>query len=112
MAEPYIIPSEPVESSNIAALGYDGVRRVLAITFKSGDIFHYADVEQDLALALYAAESIGTFYTRHIKGKFTGAKMTGRCPNCGNGPGVLGLTCDDCGTATYAETARRERRAS
>lgn len=109
MAEPYRIPSEPVTSSNLAAIGYDSDRRVLAITFKSGDVFHYAYVGPDLALELYQAESKGRFYTQRIKGKLTGQKMTGVCPNCGDEHGYIGATCDDCGTAAYADAPRKAK---
>jgi hypothetical protein len=111
--EPYIIPAEAVESSNLAAIGYDGARKVLAVTFKSGDVFHYANVAPELALELYNAESKGRFYQQRIKGQFSGQKMTGACPACGDAPGIIGVICDKCGDAFYADRPREaQERAS
>ncbi len=107
MAEaPYIIPSEAVASSTIGRLGFDSERRILAVEFKSGEVFHYADVPVGLAAELYVAESKGRFYAERIRGKFSGQKMTGRCAKCGDGPGRIGLTCDTCGTANYVDTRK------
>ena len=101
------IPSFPVSSSNIAAIGFDDEKRILAIEFKSGSIYHYAGVSADLALDLVHADSIGRFYAQKIKGKFTGQKMTGHCPNCGVQARV-GETCPDCGTATIQDDPLKE----
>src|SRR3990167_11311693 len=97
---PYIIPQEPVASSNLSAVGYDSQRQVLACTFKSGDVWHYGSVPADLAEQLFEAESKGTFYSAHIKGKFPAEKMTGFCAKCGD-KGRVGARCEDCGTALY-----------
>jgi len=101
----YVIPQEPVESSNIAARGYDLERRVLAVTFKSGDIWHYASVPPAKAEEFFAAPSAGRFYKAEIQGKFPAEKMTGPCPKCGD-KGRIGETCTDCGTAAYEPTPR------
>ena len=99
---PYVIPQEPVTSSNLASVGYDLERQIIACTFKSGDVWHYAGVSPEIAQALFEAESKGKFYSVNIKGKFAAEKMTGPCPQCGDGPGYLGVTCESCGTAAYA----------
>ena len=104
---PYVIPQEPVTSSNLAAVGYDLERKVLACTFRSGDVWHYAGVPQELAQACFEAESKGKFYSLHIKGKFAAEKMTGKCDQCGD-KGLIGATCTDCGTGTYAREERKE----
>lgn len=112
MSEPYVIPEEAVDSSNIKGMGYDGARKVLAVTFKSGDTFHYAGIEPETVIDFYNAESKGRFYTQNIKGKFTGQKMTGECPACGARPGRIGVICDQCGDAHYIDKPRAERKAS
>lgn len=90
----------PVESSNISAIGYqDGV---LAVEFKSGALHHYRDVPDDLFREFEGALSKGTFYTLNIKGKYPSDKLTGECPNCGSKPGLIGEKCIDCGQANYA----------
>lgn len=102
MTQALKIPLEPVESSNIAAIGYDAARSILAVQFKGkGDIYHYAAVPVPVAQRLYGAPSIGRFYTDEIKGKFTGQRMTGPCVKCGD-TGWDGERCTDCGCADYA----------
>jgi hypothetical protein len=95
------IPLEPVVSSNLAAYGYDGPKQILAVEFKGGDIFHYAGVPLEVALAFLQAESKGSFYAQQIRGKYQGQKMTGHCPACG-ALGWVGDRCEDCGTAEVA----------
>jgi len=97
------IDLEPVTSSNLAAYGYDGAKKILAVEFKNGHIYHYADVPPETALGFLNADSKGSFYGKMIRGKFTGQKMTGRCPKCEDAPGWIGDVCADCGTATYAD---------
>jgi len=106
----YRIPAFPVSSSNIHAIGFDDEKKILAVEFKSGGIYHYAGVEPDLALDLVNAESVGRFYSQNIKGKFQGQKMTGPCENCGVN-GRIGETCLDCGTAKHVD-ANPERNSS
>jgi lysyl-tRNA synthetase class 2 len=103
----YAIPEITVEnSSNIASFGYDVERKVLAIRFKSGDLWHYAGVEFALAEQLSEADSKGRFFYEHVKGKFSAEKMTGPCPRCG-ARGRIGTKCDDCGTAHFEKEERR-----
>lgn len=104
----YTIPEIAVEhSSNIAAYGYDAEKRVLAIRFKSGDLWHYAGISIDLAEQLSVAESKGKFFYANLKGKFSAEKMTGLCPGCG-AKGRVGVQCDDCGNALVEKEDRRE----
>lgn len=97
----------PVDSSNIAALGYNREKQILAVQFKSGTIYHYAGVALEIAAQLVTAESRGAFYAMHIRGKFQGQRMTGLCHQCGAG-GWIGDACEDCGTATYAPWPPKE----
>lgn len=103
------IPLEPVESSNLAAYGYNVETQTLAVQFKSsGDIMHYDAVPLDLALQFGRAESKGKFYAVSIRGKFTSNKMTGPCPACGD-RGWIGEACTDCGTQRYVREERTPR---
>ena len=89
-----------VESSSLAAIGYDEPRRILAVMFHGGAIFHYAGVPKRHVEQLIGAESIGRYFHEHIRGRFQAEKMTGPCPNCGD-CGWIGDRCQDCGTASY-----------
>ncbi|HEX6040495.1 KTSC domain-containing protein [Longimicrobium sp.] len=57
----------PVESSNIAAVGYVPERRVLQIEFVGGRIYEYAGVPSTVHDGLMRAPSKGTFFARHIR---------------------------------------------
>lgn len=108
MESPIKIPREPVESSNIASIGYDVAKQILAIHFKNGAVFNYAPFTQDQMLAFYTSESKGRYFAQHIKGKIPGTKCTGDCPKCGDKNGWIGETCTDCGCAPYEETRKRD----
>jgi hypothetical protein len=58
-----------VESSQVAAVGYDEATKTLAVTFTrgTGAIYHYLNVEPQLHRDFMAAESIGSFFGKHIK---------------------------------------------
>jgi YD repeat-containing protein len=89
-----------VKSSNLHAVGYDAARRILAVQFKDGHIWHYAGVAADVWADLCAAPSLGSFYTKQIRGKFQAQKMTGACPKCGD-TGHIGVRCEECGCDDY-----------
>ena len=96
-----------VGSSSIVGAGYNPQKQVFAVRFTSGAIYHYAPVTLDQATDFYAAESKGRYYAAHIKGKVSGQRMTGTCPQCGDEHGWVGDACEDCGTAVYAEVPRK-----
>jgi len=63
------IPLSPVKSGQVKAIGYDAPSKTLAVTFTrgTGAIYHYPNVEQETFNAFMGAESIGTFFGKHIK---------------------------------------------
>jgi hypothetical protein len=68
--EPYApIPMTPVTSNQIRAIGYDEATKTLAVTFTRGNgaIYHYPNVEPKVYADFIAAESIGSFFGKHIK---------------------------------------------
>lgn len=102
------IEMEAVTSSNLAALGYNPQKKILAVQFKNGRIFHYSNVPLATVETIYGAGSRGKAYADLVKGKFPGELMTGECNKCGDGPGWGGDTCEDCGTGVYTVPARPE----
>jgi hypothetical protein len=61
------IELQPVTSKQIKAIGYDSDSKTLAVTFTRGNnIYHYENVEPDLAHQFRTAESIGSFFGEHI----------------------------------------------
>lgn len=63
------ITMQPVTSNQVAAIGYDPATKTLAVTFTrgAGAIYHYPNVEPEVHADFLAAESIGTFFSKHIK---------------------------------------------
>ena len=57
----------PVESSNLASVGYDPESAVLEIEFKSGGIYEYSGVPQSVYDDLMNAASKGKYFHRYIK---------------------------------------------
>jgi len=63
------IPLVPVESKQVAAIGYDPFACILAVRFKhgAGAIYHYPGVSAETFNEFVTAESIGRFFAERIK---------------------------------------------
>lgn len=59
-----------VESSNLAAIGYDPEARVLEVEFKKGGVYQYAEVPTEEYEALMSAESKGKYLAAYIKPRY------------------------------------------
>jgi hypothetical protein len=60
-------PMEPVESSNLASVGYNGKTKELYVTFKSSGNYVYKDVPAKDAVGLLYSSSKGKFLNAVIK---------------------------------------------
>jgi hypothetical protein len=69
------IALHPVKSSMFKAHGYDPASRTLAVQFSNGDTWHYPDVSPEAAASFAQADSLGSHFARHIRGKHTGTKQ-------------------------------------
>jgi hypothetical protein len=58
---------QPVESSNIAAIGYDDEEQALFIEFNSGSTYKYIDVPFAMYEAFMDADSKGRFFHSNIR---------------------------------------------
>lgn len=56
-----------VTSSLIKAIGYEPGTRTLAIEFKSGSVYHYANVPPETYSGLRSSKSLGAYFVTHIK---------------------------------------------
>lgn len=66
----------PVTSSNVLAMGYDHIKSVLALKFKSGAIYHYQNVPSTIFDALSKAESVGAYASAYItRGQYEGRRV-------------------------------------
>lgn len=76
------IDQAPIVSGNISAIGHDAARRVLAVMFTTGAVYHYVGVPASLHAELMQASSKGAFFARAIRGKFATVKLGGTCSIC------------------------------
>ena len=65
------IKLKPVKSSQLAEIGYDADKQVLAIRFTNGKkLYHYQGVTPNDFAKFESAESVGKHFGAHIRGKF------------------------------------------
>jgi len=57
----------PVSSTNIQSIGYDLQSATLEVEFKSGDVYQYFNVPENLYRGLARASSKGQFLNDNIK---------------------------------------------
>ncbi|MDA2939146.1 KTSC domain-containing protein [Acidobacteria bacterium AH-259-A15] len=65
----------PVDSSNIASIGYDPQTLTLELEFTSGRVYQYFDVPSTTHEQLMQAESKGKFFNAQIKGIYRYARL-------------------------------------
>lgn len=58
---------QPVESSNIKAVGYDPQSQILRVEFHGGNTYNYTGVSRQRHQAFMATASKGTYFHRHIR---------------------------------------------
>lgn len=56
-----------LESSGIAAAGYDPGTAVLELEFTTGEVYRYYAVPPSVHRALVAAPSVGRYFSAHIR---------------------------------------------
>jgi len=59
-----------VTSSNIASVGYDRNAQLLEVAFHDGSVYQYYEVPEGAFAALIGAESVGKYFSGHIKGRY------------------------------------------
>lgn len=77
------ITMQDVKSSQIEAVGYDATTRTLAVRFKGGALYHYDGCEPETFEAFSKAESVGSYFYKHIKphaDKYPYRKIASRRP--------------------------------
>lgn len=65
----------PVDSSNVAFIGYDSESETLQIEFNNGSIYQYFDVPEHLFEGLRDTDSVGRFLHANIKGTYRFSKV-------------------------------------
>jgi hypothetical protein len=65
----------PVESSNIADVGYDETTMTLEVGFHSGAVYQYFDVPEAVHQEFMSAASKGTYFNANIKSNYRYVKL-------------------------------------
>lgn len=73
---PTAIPTTPVESSNIAAIGYDAASKTLQVDFKTGKRYQYQNVPPELLTEFQQADSVGQYFAANIRKEFLSVPLT------------------------------------
>ena len=66
---------EPVDSSNIATIGYDVDSQTLEIEFLSGGVYQYFDVPEQIYEDIMSADSAGKYLNTNVKGVYRYSKI-------------------------------------
>ncbi|MCK4951277.1 MAG: KTSC domain-containing protein [Gammaproteobacteria bacterium] len=66
----------PVESSNIKSIGYDNDRQTLELEFNNGAVYQYFNVAEDIYQSIASSASIGAYFAKNIKGRYTHAALS------------------------------------
>ena len=59
-----------VQSATLVAIGYDDVRGILQVEFRSSAVYRYFGVPGPVYEALWAAPSRGRYFNMAIRGRF------------------------------------------
>ena len=65
----------PVQSSNVAEVGYDPTTMTLEVAFRNGTVYQYFDIPEILYQELLHAESVGKFLNTQIKNNYRYVKL-------------------------------------
>lgn len=63
-----------VDSSNVAAVGYDADNNILQVQFNNGSTYQYFDVPEHIFVGLRDAASVGGYLVTNIKGVYRYSK--------------------------------------
>jgi len=66
---------EPVQSSNIAEIGYDEASETLEIQFLNGSVYQYFDVPVTIFEGIMNPGSKGEYLAQYVKGRFRYSKV-------------------------------------
>lgn len=58
------------QSSNVGKTGYDAPTRTMTVEYKNGNVYSYHGVPQEIYNAAKDSESIGSYISRNVKGRY------------------------------------------
>ena len=59
--------TEPVESKNLATIGYDTKNSVMEISFQNGAVYRYLNIPENIFSGLKASTSKGRFFDKYVR---------------------------------------------
>jgi hypothetical protein len=59
-----------VRSRNLASVGYEEKAKILEVEFKSGAIYQYFGVPEQVYRSLIAARSVGSYFERYVRHRY------------------------------------------
>ena len=65
----------PVDSSNVASVGYDSTTQTLEVEFHGGRVYQYFDVPEPVYQSFLQASSKGQFLHQGVKGIYRFARV-------------------------------------
>ena len=65
----------PVQSTNVAEVGYDPETMTLEVAFHNGTLYQYFDVPEVMFQELLRSDSVGRFLNAQIKNSYRYAKL-------------------------------------
>ena len=65
----------PVQSSNVAEIGYEPSSMTLEVLFTNGNLYQYFDLPEAVYLDLMASESKGKYLHANIRNNYRYAKL-------------------------------------
>ena len=68
-------PMFPVQSSQLAYIGYDKDTNELYVTFHNGSTYKYSNVPKEKFEDFKTATSVGKYYLVNIKGEYISTKV-------------------------------------
>jgi hypothetical protein len=68
-------PMTPVESSSLAAVGFDGAVNELYVSFRNGTVYRYFQVPGSVYRALLAAPSLGRYFNETVRDRYPGERL-------------------------------------
>ena len=68
-------PMHPVNSSQIAYIGYDEETNTLYVTFKNGQTYAYEGVPKEEFIELKDSDSVGSYFAENIKSSYPYTKV-------------------------------------
>lgn len=67
----------PVQSSDIALIGYDEKNSLLEVTFRAGGVYQYEKVPSRVHREFLQSGSHGSYFREHIREQYAYKKVSG-----------------------------------